>query len=120
MRGNCWCTVRPLQTKFARLYRLVLKRKITVADLVKDGDWISINWDCLFVRLLRDREVQSLESIKILIAASSIKSGMADRIIWVHEKAHRIACSSGVDHPDFNFDAGWLETINYFKTSRNL
>ncbi|KAK8556263.1 hypothetical protein V6N12_002673 [Hibiscus sabdariffa] len=64
--------------EFPRLYRLALKKKISVANLSKNGDWNSINWDCLFVRPLLDRELLSLESVKSIISASFVKSDLAD------------------------------------------
>ncbi|KAE8690196.1 hypothetical protein F3Y22_tig00110911pilonHSYRG00086 [Hibiscus syriacus] len=49
------------------------------------GEWLDIQWGSMLARPLLEREVHTLQEVKNHILSVKCKSGVSDRIVWIHE-----------------------------------
>ncbi|XP_039054282.1 uncharacterized protein LOC120196577 [Hibiscus syriacus] len=73
------------KSQHPHIYRLALRKYITVRDMISAGEWKNLDSAALFERQFLDREFNTVRIIKREVDDVSLNSFLADRIIWVHE-----------------------------------
>ncbi|KAE8681632.1 hypothetical protein F3Y22_tig00111311pilonHSYRG00173 [Hibiscus syriacus] len=82
---DMWLGESPLRSRYPRIYRLALRKYITVRDMISAGEWKNLDSSALFERQLLDREFNTVRIIKREVDDVSLNPFLTDRIIWVHE-----------------------------------
>ncbi|KAL4302929.1 hypothetical protein GQ457_10G013770 [Hibiscus cannabinus] len=83
---DCRCEKKPLWIIFKRLYKLVLRKASTVADLTTNGYSSEISWDHVFSRPLLGHDKLFLNDLKLRVARCRLTVDVPNRLIWPHEK----------------------------------
>ncbi|KAE8731452.1 hypothetical protein F3Y22_tig00002840pilonHSYRG01365 [Hibiscus syriacus] len=114
---DVWFGESALRSRYPRIYRLVLRKYITVCDMISAGEWQNLDTTALFERQLLVRELTTIRIIKREVDDVSFNSSVVDRIVWVHEtdglfkvkKLTELLLSDGYfeDVCSFNFDKIW-------------
>ncbi|KAE8697825.1 hypothetical protein F3Y22_tig00110610pilonHSYRG00585 [Hibiscus syriacus] len=114
---DVWFGESALRSRYPRIYRLALRKYITVRDMISAGDWQNLDIVALFERQLLNRELTIVRIIKRELDNVGLNSSVADQIVWVHEtdglfkvkKLTDLLLSDGYfeDVCSFNFDKIW-------------
>ncbi|XP_039040084.1 uncharacterized protein LOC120178234 [Hibiscus syriacus] len=78
---DVWFGESALRSRYPRIYRLALRKYITVCDMISAGEWQNLDTTALFERQLLDRELTTVRIIKREVDDVSFNSSVADRIV---------------------------------------
>ena len=107
-----WCGDQPLKLSFPELHSLARYPEATVAESMQfQGS--SIHWDIVFIRAVKDWELEAVVSFLDLLYTSSITRGGLDSMHWKLSRSGKFEVKSyykvltQVDHPPFPWKSIW-------------
>ena len=107
-----WCGDQPLKLSFPELYSLARYSEATMADSMQfQGS--SIHWDIVFIRAVKDWELEAVVSFLDLLYTSSITRVGLDSMHWKLSRNGKFEVKSyykvltQVDHPPFPWKSIW-------------
>lgn len=109
---DIWYGNRPEKVEFPRLYRLAKDKQGTVEMYSRNEDFVDVQWEEYFVRVVFAREKDLLNKLKAMVEKRKLINEVEDRLRWKHDRKGvlsvkrltELLIGGGVPALNFSFD----------------